>query len=79
MAADFLKLLEESLRRPDYANPATKRPNRTLLTFLASQDAVVLTEAGTITASGITAAAEWGETTNGPNGGNWQWGMARWG
>lgn len=79
MAADYLRLLREALERSQRISQPAVRPNRTLLTFQRAQDLVVLNNELTVSASGVVHPAQWGTTTNGPNGGNWQWNLTVWG
>lgn len=79
MAAEYLRLLREAIEQGRRVQEPSVRPNRTLLTFQHAEERVYQIESMTVSASGVRHPPQWGVTTNGPQGGNWQWNWTVWG
>ena len=72
-AEDFYRLIKQAYDGADRAQQPVVRPNRTLLTFINSTEAVALQEEMTAQATGNPWPWIWGSTVAGPDGGDWIW------
>ncbi|HAM57612.1 MAG TPA: hypothetical protein DCQ64_20245 [Candidatus Rokubacteria bacterium] len=80
MASDYFRLLRDAIEKADRISNPTIRVNRTLITFQGAQEVVTLLEQPTAQTTTMIYPAQWGPTTSGPDGGNFQWNIAgQWG